>query len=119
MGGEDEIRRAQFIDELEGISRRYPIGEYHVDGSSLSAQHSERLVIGHVHEADARWQTPVVFWIASHDVAARHRHGDGGGSDIGADLEDGASLKGFHKEIEERAVGISGRSAREPVPCVR
>ena len=50
-------------------------------------------------------------------MAARHRHGDGGRSDIGADLEDGAALKGFHKEIEKRAVGISGRSASEPVPC--
>ena len=28
MGGEDEIRRAQFVDEREGISGRYPIGEY-------------------------------------------------------------------------------------------
>ena len=52
-------------------------------------------------------------------MAARHRHGDGGRSDIGADLEDGAALKGFHKEIEKRAIGISGRSASEPVPCPR
>jgi hypothetical protein len=117
VGGEDEIRRAQFVDKRDGIGGGYPIGEYHVDRGALSTQHAERLVIGHVHEADARWQTPVVFGIASHDVAARHRHGDGGRSDIGADLEDGAALKGFHKEIEKRAIGISGRSASEPVPC--
>src|SRR4029453_5950560 len=77
------------------------------------------MAVSHVEKADAGRQAAVVIGVARRNVTASHGHGDGGGPNIGADLEDRAAGEGFDEKIKKTAIRVSGRAAGESVPSTR
>src|SRR5881392_884451 len=84
-----------------------------------SPEHVQRITIGHVEKADAGRQAAVVIGVARRNVTASHRHGDGGGANIGTNLEDRAAREGFDEKIDKTAIRVSGRATSESAPSPR
>jgi hypothetical protein len=117
--GEDHVLTPDLVEECDGVERYGGVGEHHVNGGTLAPEHVQRITIGHVEKADAGRQAAVVIGVARRNVTASHRHGDGGGANIGANLEDRAAREGFDEKIDKTAIRVSGRATGESAPSPR